>query len=125
MWKIEILKIPNTEWKIYKLLRLEAIKNDSTSFWTTYKEELQEKDEKFAKILEKANNEDWNILLFAKINNIIIWMVWSYWLNKERYNHIATISWIYVRKEFRWLWIWKMLMNEVINRIISKDFIKK
>lgn len=38
--EIALGKLPEDEWKKYKEIRLEALKNDSIAFWSSYEEEM-------------------------------------------------------------------------------------
>ena len=59
---IKIIKLEVSEWKKYKSLKLESLKNDSLAFGFEYEEAVDKKDDKWQVPLQNPNN----YLLFAK-----------------------------------------------------------
>jgi ribosomal protein S18 acetylase RimI-like enzyme len=114
---IEIKKLPSNRWKDYKKLRLEAPKNDSLAFGSSYEEEVT--------LPEEVWQNRIGHMLFAVINDRLIGMVSYVFENQFKAKHIAGIYSVYVDKDFRNQGIGSKLLDSAISVIKeNKDILK-
>lgn len=122
MRKIEIVTLQPTGWKIYKDLRLRALKEEAQAFASTYEDNAKYPDEHWMKRLEKAAEEKTQWLVFAKLNGHLVGMVGAF-AEKEPDN--AYVVAVYVVPEARGKGISKLLLQHLLSRIKTNKQIKK
>ena len=110
--KIEIIKLPVSEWQTYKTLRLRALKEETKAFSTRYEEQAKHTDEQWQNRL--ATGE---YMLFAKLNDQLVGMMVGYIPNPEKDKQSANIVSVYVTPEARGKGISKRLMEELLKHL--------
>lgn len=125
MKNIEIIPLLPSQWAKYKIIRLEALKNNPEAFATTYEEALKISDDEWKQKLEKAQNKNGNWLLFAKSDKEIVGMIWAYRESNSRVSHIVNIFWFYVHSDCRWLWVGKSLFWEMLDLLENTAWVEK
>jgi ribosomal protein S18 acetylase RimI-like enzyme len=114
-----IIRITSDRWKEYKMLRLEALKNDPMAFTSSYEEEQEAADEKW---IDDIKNKDF---LFAEQNGKLIGMSSYSFETKNKTKHIANIWGVYVSPEHRGKGIGNQLLITVIGNIKQNKEIRK
>jgi len=123
--KIIISKLNLNEWEKYKKIRLEALKNEPSSFGMSYEEELKLSDDQWKEKLQKYNDENYSIMLFAKDKANLVGMIGAYWVDIEKVKHIGNIFGVYVNPKYRGKGIGKLLMKEILKKLDKMPLIKK
>ena len=122
---ITISKLNPSEWSKYKKLRLEALKNEPSSFGSSYEDSLKLPDNTWREQLQKSQDEDSNVMFFAKDDNHPIGMIGAFWKNKEKTKHIGNIFGVYVDPKYRSKGIGKLLMEAILNKLNNMPQIEK
>ncbi len=117
MPNLSIKKIHPERWKEFKELRLEALKNDSIAFGSSYREEVKFKDKEWKTRIKKY--------IFADLDGKLIGLCGYYYLKHRKLSHIANIVGVYVKKEYRGKGISSLLLKETIRAIRKNKKIKK
>lgn len=117
MGQIEIITLSPDNWKKYKEIRLEALKNAPTAFSDTYEEAILNNDQKWIDRLINTENRKSDIILFAKVKEQIIGMIGVYWNSRLVTGHTANIWGVYVNYNYRNSGVGKKLVNAVIAEI--------
>lgn len=108
--EIKIGRLPEFEWKKYKEIRLNALKNDSIAFGSSYEEEKDREDEVWRTRIKDAlfalNSENEPVGLLAFLFN-----------TRVKTKHRADIFSVFVTPEYRGIGIGKKLMNEALRMI--------
>lgn len=92
--KVTIDRLPEEKWQEYKEIRLEALKNDSTSFGSSYEEEVIKPEEFWRSRIKDvlfALNED------GKIVGLMAFLISS----RRKTRHKAELFSVYVRSSYR------------------------
>ncbi len=119
--KYQITNLKPEEWKDYKSIRLEALKNDPQAFITSFENASKYTDEKWKDRL--TNNGD--KLFFLKDENQIIGMA-GYFIGKDAcQKHIANIVGVYISPKYRGLGLSKLLLSAIIYKVKADPHIKK
>lgn len=114
---IETKRLPESRWKEYKALRLEALKSDPTAFGSSYTEEVKLSENEWKKRIKNA--------LFALLNDKPTGMIVYVFGKKLKIKHIANIYGVYVKKEYRNQGAGKRLVASAISLIKkNKNIIK-
>ncbi len=121
MSEIKIIQLQPHEWELYKNLRLQALKEESQAFSSTYEENLKEPAKMWKEKLELAQVGEKQWLSFAKQNDELIGMVGAYSRDKK----IAKVIAVYVAKEARGKGVAKMLMEDLTSNISKNKSIEK
>ena len=108
---------PN-QWKMYRKIRLAALKEDPQAFGRFFKEEKTYSKEKW---LERVNN-DYSLL--ALENNKPIGIISAY-ITEEKNNKVAHVVSVFVLKEARGRGVGEKLLNTVLEKIKKDPTIKK
>lgn len=113
--KINIQRIPPSQWKEYKKLRLQALKNNPQAFSSPYNKEKTYSDKEWQqKLKDVGNGTDW--ILFAKnSNDKLIGMIGGYRDNNGMKNHSAEIWGVYVDPKMRGKGVAKLLIAGILN----------
>jgi ribosomal protein S18 acetylase RimI-like enzyme len=117
---MEIVKLTPADWKKFKNIRLEALKNESQSFGTTYEEGLKKTVEEWKEPLGKSTS----YIFGAEENNELFGLAAAYQENGKKCSHVAYIWGVYVRKSHRRKGIGKKLMVAIIKELKSKKVVK-
>jgi ribosomal protein S18 acetylase RimI-like enzyme len=114
---IEIKKLPGERWKECRDLRLEALKNEPFAFASSYEEEIKLSESEWIKRL--------NNTLFAVLNDMPIGMI-VYTINEKiKINHIANIYGIFVKNEYRYQGVGRMLIETALKIIHKNENVSK
>lgn len=116
---IKRLKFIN--FKEFKLIRLEALKNEPLAFGESY-ESVKLKDKKYWKDELNGKYQIW-YAVFIDNEIAAICSIKFGWLTK--FKHIARFSGVYVKKDFRGRGIAKIFFNSLINKTFAKSEIQK
>jgi RimJ/RimL family protein N-acetyltransferase len=106
---VEIGRLAPNRWKEYRVLRLEALKNDAIAFGSSYSEEIRLPSNEWKRRIKNA--------LFAVINKKPIGMIVYIFQNKAKIRHIANIFGVYVKKDYRGKGIGGKLVESAIFSI--------
>ena len=90
---IEIKKLPQSRWKDFRDLRLEALQNEQLAFASSYEEEKKLTQDEWQQRMKHS--------LFAISKGKPVGMIVFIRNNKEKTRHIANIYGLYVKKEYR------------------------
>lgn len=125
MDKIEIVKLTPDQWKEYKALRLEALKEDPEAFGSTYEEDADKPDEEWKSRLEKAQKLKNYWMFFAKLNGELVGMVGARETSPPDTPPIIKIYGVYVSSKVRGKGIGKKLMTYLLEEITKNPKWKK
>jgi len=112
--KIEIIDYTAVDWKDYKALRLEGLKNYPTSFGGSYEDNLAYSDADWQARLEKGQ------LTFAKAEDELVGTVGFHDYRGEKTVHLYSVYGVYVKPEFQQSGVGTELLNSVLERIKSE-----
>ena len=122
---ITISRLNLDEWSKYKKLRLEALKNEPSSFSSSYEDSLKSPNDKWKEELQKSHNEDSIVMFFAKDGGRLVGMIGAFWQDKEKTKHIGNIFGVYVNPGYRGKGIGKLLMEAILNKLNDMPQIEK
>lgn len=114
---------PN-EWKIYRDIRLESLKNEPLAFLSNYEGMLERTEESWREGLI-ATTKPRSFILFAIKNNEAIGMIGTYQDNGDEEIGIINLFGVYVRPQYRGTGVAEKLMEEVVKRTKAIKSIKK
>lgn len=117
---MKIVKLTPADWKKFKKIRLEALKNDSLAFGTYYEEAVERSDDEWKEPLKKPRS----YIFAAKEKDKLIGLVAAYQEEGKKCLHVAYIWGVYVNKEHRGKGIAKKLMKKLIEELKKNGFIK-
>jgi ribosomal protein S18 acetylase RimI-like enzyme len=117
MRNITIRKLPQSRWKEYKELRLEALRSDPIAFGSSYEEE------------KKLTHTDWKKrmknVLFAEDEKTIVGMAVYFFQTNRKTRHIAHIFGVYVKKKYRGCGVASALIENALRKIRDNKSIVK
>ena len=116
---ITILKLKVSQWEEYRDLRLEALRKDSSAFGSSYQEERNRKENEWK---EKLNARG---VLLAYVNGLAVGIAQYRFREGEKLQHVADISSVYVKDDFRGRGIAKALMIEALKQICKNPKVIK
>ncbi len=113
---IQIRKLTRSDWKIFKEIRLQMLKEEPQAFARTYEEMVNISDDEW---MEKTENDKAGI--FAVWVNGKLAGANGYFYPE---NSIVEIWGMFIRKEFRGIGLGKKLMQEIENEIRKDKNVK-
>lgn len=114
MTNIKIIKLPPKRWLEYKVLKLEALKNEPTAFISSYEDKLKEQDTYWQQKAKQLFEGKTSIGFFAEVQNTLIGSM-ALNLNREsKAQHRATVVAAYVNPVYQGQGIATMLMEAII-----------
>lgn len=120
-----ITKFKPREWKKYREIRLEALKNTPTAFGSSYTEELEKPGAKWKDRLKESETNNLSSTFFAILDGNPIGMMTIFREDKEKTKHKANLVGVYVKKEYRGKGVSAKLLEKTISWCKSKEDIKK
>lgn len=76
---VNIIVLPPERWREAKRLRLEALREESAAFASSYEDELAFRDEVWRTRLTSAFERDGNLTFFAEVDGALIGMAGTGW----------------------------------------------
>jgi ribosomal protein S18 acetylase RimI-like enzyme len=122
--RIRVDLVSPDRWEDFRLLKLEALKEEPQAFGADYEEETKILPEKWQERLATAA-EGKTIQLFALDKNKLVGMIGAYFEEGVKFKHIAKISGLYVKGEYRGQGIGRQLMEAVLAAIRKQPGILK
>lgn len=121
---IEIRELKPGEWKIYRDIRLEALKNEPLAFISAYSDVLKRTEESWRDGLIRTTNPN-SFILFAFKNSKAVGLMGTY--QKDDDNHLGIINMftVYVRPKYRGTGVTQELMTKIIKESSQIPGIKK
>jgi len=117
MIKIIIKKIPFTQWKVYKKIRLEALRKEPLAFGSSFEEEKNLSAKEWKKRIKST--------LFAFSEKKPVGMIVYNFHPRKKLKHTASIYGVYVTKKCRRGGVGKKLMQAAFSQILKKRGIVK
>ena len=111
---MNIKRLTQADWKIWKELRLEALKSSPESFGSSYEEESNWSDSEFQNTLEKSH------IFGAWQDNRLVSCAAFYSLNLNKTKHRGVLWGMYTKAEYRKQGLADALMKVIINHAKSK-----
>ncbi len=121
MSNIRIVTPQLSDWKKYRSLKLEALREEPYAFATSAPE------------LENLSDDYWraDLLKAERGRGLVLWaqdqetgepvgMVSAFWGDRVKQNHQATILWVYLRKEYRGQGISRQLMTQLLAELVKR-----
>ena len=105
--KFSIIKLDLSRREEYKMIRLDALKNDPEAFGGNY-DEMNSKDDLYRKSRLESKT---NTIIFAQDNNWKLIGTANYTIEWNT----AKIYGMYCNPEHRWMWIWSSLIHHITN----------
>lgn len=120
MKNINIILLKPSEWKVYKTIQLEALKNDPGSFGASYDEWVNFSDEKWQ---ERPSNKD-SMIFIALDEEKPIGLVGIHFeeQNGEKSAHIWGM---YVDKDYRGLGLGRQLLQKAFDSVKDTSLVRK
>jgi ribosomal protein S18 acetylase RimI-like enzyme len=123
-----IVELDPTEWVAYKVLRLDALKNEPTAFATSWASASQDSDEKWKERLQSvADGKCW--YLFARDpKQELVGMIGAFPAkdeNKMPIEGVAEIIAVYVKADERGKGISSCLLEGIVSRLSATGIFKK
>ena len=114
---VEIKRLCEDRWQDYRALRLDALREASIAFGSSYEEERLKPEDKWKERMPNA--------LFAVAGDAPVGIIVLVFNQRAKTRHIAEIFSFYVKQEYRGQGIGKMLMEAALAEIkAQKDVIK-
>lgn len=110
---MKIKMLTQKDWQLWKLLRLEALKNSPESFGSSYEEESNWPDLDFQNSLTKSD------IFGAFVDNSLVSYAGFYSLNSEKTKHRGVIWGMYTKVEYRGQGIASALIQTIISHAKS------
>ena len=106
-----IKQLTAEDWKIWKELRLEALKNSPESFGSSYEEEVNQPDLDFQNSLIKSD------IFGVFVDNSLVSCAGFYSLNSAKTKHRGIIWGMYTRPEYRGQGIATIVYQKVADKL--------
>jgi len=119
---VRIVRLNPEDWKKYREIRLEALKNDPDSFCDIYAEEAKRSDFAWKKRLENNADKNTGVILFLQAKGTIIGMGGVYYENASP--TIANIWGIYIRRGHRRKGYGTQLINVLLEKIRENNNVR-
>jgi ribosomal protein S18 acetylase RimI-like enzyme len=117
--KVEIVKLPISDWRDFKEIRLAALKGEPQAFGSSYAKNVAYPDSVWQERLRDCENKK-GICLFAKLEGKIVGMVMGGRTDEDKHAHLSHIWGTYVDSKARGKGVGKELMQKVIEEL-GKD----
>ena len=117
--KIKIVELSISDWKDFKKIRLEALKEEPQAFGSSYAKDAAYPDSKWQERLRDGESKK-SIYLFAELEGKIVGMVMGGRTDEDKKEHLAHVWGTYVDSKAREKGIGKELMQRVIKEL-GKD----
>jgi ribosomal protein S18 acetylase RimI-like enzyme len=111
---MNIKGLTEEDWKIWKTLRLEALKDTPESFGSSLEEELAWSDSYFKDTLTK------NDIFGVFLDDLLVSCACFYTLNSDKTKHRGVIWGMYTRPEYRGKGIASALIQTIIHHALSR-----
>lgn len=118
---MEIVKLALSDWKEYKELRLDALKQDGEAFGDSFEESAELGDDEWKKELESSKS----FMLVAREGKLAIAMAGAYQEDSEKMKHVAYIWGVYVKKAYRKKGVGQAIVKALIAEIAADRKIEK
>lgn len=118
---MNIRKINTDDWKLYKEVRLEALKNEPLAFGSSYEESLLLTTEDRKRMGTPSIYHMYWVFKDKKI----VWIAWRWSNQMKKMRHVADIFWVYLHKEYRWSWLAKKLFDTMLFDIQNEKICLK
>ncbi len=116
-----IRKLTKEDWEVFKKIRLEALELEPQAFGDTYSILLKKEDNYWKKELSNKKH----VWYGAFDNDLIVGIGSIKFVKTLKFDHIAHLSGIYVKKEYRGQGIGKLLFKTRIDEAFENKRIKK
>ena len=121
MERITLNKATLEDWKDYRKIRLEALKNDPVYFGSSYEEEVQLSEKQWKYRICNSNS----VIFLVYDDKTPVGLSVIHYESKVKLQHLAYIYSVYVTKKFRGKGISKLLMDSILNDVKKNKMIKK
>jgi ribosomal protein S18 acetylase RimI-like enzyme len=122
---LEYGPLKEENWKHYRDLWLEALKESPESFAADYREQSDLPDSVWKERLADAIKEESVLVVFAHIGDQAIGMIGAYFDDNPKFRHVATVWGAYVRPAYRGKGIARELVNQLLKRLSERPGIVK
>ncbi|STX88286.1 GNAT family N-acetyltransferase [Legionella feeleii] len=111
---MEIRRLTKADWRLWRSIRLSALKDSPDSFCSTFEEEVKWKRSDFQRLL--INNH----LIGIFIDEVLASCAGLYLSNSPRQNHRGIVWGIYTRPEYRMRGLATLLLQTLISQAKRK-----
>ncbi len=120
MYNIQVLN--QNQWKLFKIIRLEGLKNNPNSFSHSYQNKILQSDKEWK---NKFSSKRDNIIILNKQTNSVIGMSVIFYSQDNKTKHTASIGSVYINPEFRGQGLANKLIGFTLKKIKeNKEIIK-
>lgn len=123
LYTIEPLK--DGEWKAYRDIWLEALKETPEAFFADYEEQKEQPDSVWQRRFESVQEGKDIVVIFAQVEGKPIGFLGAYIDENPKFSHIATIWGAYVHQDYRKRGIAKRMMQEFLAEMKKRPEITK
>ncbi len=113
------------QWRDYRDIWLEALKEAPEAFSASYEEQRKVSDSIWKERFETVYFEKEGVVVFARIGNKPVGFVGAYFETNEKFRHVATIWGAYVQPDYRKQGIARDMANELLRKLILIPHLKK
>jgi len=122
--KIEIVELPVSDWRAFRKIRLEALKEEPQAFGSSYAKDAAYPDSKWQERLRDGENKT-GIYLFAKLEGKIVGMVMGGRTDEDKHAHLAHIWGTFVDSSARGKGAGKELMERAVEELGKEADVQK
>ncbi len=121
---VRIIQPTVEDWKKYRQIKLEALREEPEAF-ATGPSELENQSDEYWKLDLLRTNTGKGLIYVAEYDGEYIGMCSAFWGDKQKQRHQAMILWVYLRKDFRGRGISRKLMENLLQELKSRPNIIK
>ncbi len=113
------------QWKDYRDIWLEALREAPEAFSASYEEQKRVPDSVWKERFESVYFEKEGVVVFARIGNKPVGFVGAYFETNKKFRHVATIWGAYVKPEYRKQGVAGEMAHELLRKLKTFSYLKK
>ena len=117
MKDVQIVTLPAKDWKAYKQLRLNALKEEPAAFFTRYSSQVLVPDLEWKERLSKYTEKKGNWMVFARIDKNFVGMMGAYQTKEDFKRKGVHLMAVFVDKKYRGKGISKTLLAVLLKEL--------
>ncbi len=122
MGDVEIIELPPEQWRRYREIRLESLREEQQAFGSSYADMEQRPETYWQERLADATHGEKSWLFFAQRGEQLIGMIGAFFDEVQEAAHIVSV---YVTKKERGKGVGKVLMERILAEIGKNEGIHK
>jgi len=114
---VAIITLDPERWEEYRALRLQALRQDASSFGSSYEENVDHPEDFWRGRLEEAQRKVETVTLFAEVDGRLVGMLGAHRALRLKTRHVATVYGVYVDPAVRGQGVGRQLMQALLDEI--------